>query len=748
MIALIRVVFAVVLCLCPMLRTALATEGTVPSIELPQAVYFASSTGESLSVDAGSYQLTLESPSSIKLTAVDQSQTRILPATKIVHEEQLEMPAALLAQVSEDDQRLVFLLPDGTGWEASGSLTGVRARGTVLTPLTANQIRNFTVARPSVPSQLGRPIPSPPGPPQRGLSPVMQMEIARIKAQSQRIKLANLPSPITLKIEGRGPEPPPLVDTLGKNWKEQPKTVRFRWQTIQAGVVSAMYQVSLFPFTKTLDNWALPPGLVTCGPAPAAVGHPIGPNIDNTFVLDLNTFAPLPGMKATYKFPSQVLPQKLPPPSVPIPMPGPGPIPQSTPLPQNPIAPRGLALPVASMVAPPAAPNFVCGMITQETQKVRHNLVANNPLTYYVRVLTVNAQGQLTAPPSKVVTIIYHMEDPPQIKILTSPLIVSIKQYVPIHWALNDYQYHYVCTKVFPLFCSENDVKAKKKLEFYPSSGCSGLDCIGEAIGNVFDSFVSLVEDAVNWVSQAYQDIKEAALNLAMKFIPFKCDPCRTALKMGLDYGLVAMGMPPDIPDFDRLVAMGKDYLKGQLVEAVTQAAQQTGVPVPPEATEALLNEVIKKAQQTANNGPDGSQWFKPDPDFQYRDPYVLIRVDNPSNDFRRSRLWIPQNDLYETMDIMLPLLPPNTGIDVPVVLKRRAQNGHVDKMGHVVGKPGDYSYNIGFPWMTKYYSGNQVLQVSLIDVGVTQQPTANNYTKIPLPGCAQLKANNPAEPC
>jgi hypothetical protein len=324
------------------------------------------------------------------------------------------------------------------------------------------------------------------------------------------------------------------------------------------------------------------------------------------------------------------------------------------------------------------------------------------------------------------------------VKILPPTLTVSVKQYVPIRWARSGYQYHYQCTQPFFAFCAQKG----QKIELHPSSGCSGLDCVGEAIGDAVDSFTSWVEDAVNWVSKAYGSLKEAALNLAMKLIPGDCGPCRTALKLGLDYGLTCLGMPPELPNFDQLVALGKGYLVQQLTEV---ASQQAGVPIPPEATEKLVDEVVKRAKQVEDHGPDGSQWFKPDPDYQYAEPYLLLRVQNPSAYTRKGRLWIMQNDLYWGRDIDLPVLAPHAEITVPIVLKRRADT-QVDKLGRPTGKPGSWENNGGRAWLGRYYAGNTALEVRLTDVSVPELPTAK--VTVGMPGCAQLKADHPAEPC
>jgi hypothetical protein len=52
------------------------------------------------------------------------------------HEEVLRAPKAVIQEGKEDEYRLVLLLPDGTGLEAIGSVSGIRSRA-VRRPLTS-----------------------------------------------------------------------------------------------------------------------------------------------------------------------------------------------------------------------------------------------------------------------------------------------------------------------------------------------------------------------------------------------------------------------------------------------------------------------------------------------------------------------------------------------------------------------------------------------------------------------------------
>jgi hypothetical protein len=153
---------------------------------------------------------------------------------------------------------------------------------------------------------------------------------------------------------------------------------------------------------------------------------------------------------------------------------------------------------------------------------------------------------------------------------------------------------------------------------------------------------------ALNWISKAYNDLKAAVVNLVAKFVPDP--PCGKAfLGNILDGALMAMGIPPSIPNFDQLVNQGMDYL-------AEQATMQIGIP--PEVTKGLngnvltgkaLDEAKAKWEETVQAKfkegmkagleaaqvalsksvsyvPDGVP-VKADPDGEYQMPTMVIRI-------------------------------------------------------------------------------------------------------------------------
>ena len=53
-------------------------------------------------------------------------------------------------------------------------------------------------------------------------------------------------------------------------------------------------------------------------------------------------------------------------------------------------------------------------------------------------------------------------------------------------------------------------------------------------------------------------------------------DECKALLTAGLDYGLTTIGLPPDIPNFDQLVELGKGHVADMLVAEATLQSPAT----------------------------------------------------------------------------------------------------------------------------------------------------------------------------
>lgn len=114
-----------------------------PAVLLEQPSHFTAPDGADVLVAPGTYRVEQSAETKLRLVA-DFPQSAIeIQATATTHEETLASPLALaLAEEGqEDDVHLVLLLPDGRGLDATGSLSGTRARATRSQPINRFQMQ-------------------------------------------------------------------------------------------------------------------------------------------------------------------------------------------------------------------------------------------------------------------------------------------------------------------------------------------------------------------------------------------------------------------------------------------------------------------------------------------------------------------------------------------------------------------------------------------------------------------------------
>lgn len=135
-----------------------------PAVTLDRPLHFRSMEGEDIVVEAGIYEI--ESVIDLQLSLAREGQTSLLlPAMVGTHQESLKQPVALVAPGDSNDIRhLLLLTPDGTRFEAQGSISGVKDRGTgAIMPYPSSKIRDAMTAY-SVQPESGSPPPCQPNP--------------------------------------------------------------------------------------------------------------------------------------------------------------------------------------------------------------------------------------------------------------------------------------------------------------------------------------------------------------------------------------------------------------------------------------------------------------------------------------------------------------------------------------------------------------------------------------------------------
>jgi hypothetical protein len=198
--------------------------------------------------------------------------------------------------------------------------------------------------------------------------------------------------------------------------------------------------------------------------------------------------------------------------------------------------------------------------------------------------------------------------------------------------------------------------------------------------GNIVDDFVDalggfvdLLGSFVDWVSKAYSSIKSAVASKLVSVIPgCSSDPvCQGAVQMGLNAGMAALGMPPDLPDFEQLQAMGEGYLLDAVAQ---QVAAQTNLTFADEAAKAALKEFIEKGKDAMQGGGGGSSPWIPDDSKQYKPLLLTLAVSNPSTTGTTPPMYMevsePGGARYKPRTVTVPSLAPGHSVNIAVALE------------------------------------------------------------------------------
>jgi len=146
-----------------------------------------------------------------------------------------------------------------------------------------------------------------------------------------------------------------------------------------------------------------------------------------------------------------------------------------------------------------------------------------------------------------------------------------------------------------------------------------------------FKDLAYVCKEIVNQVSTAYNDLKAGIIEFAVNLCPI--GPLKGVFKMALEglanYGLMALGLPPTLPNFDDLTSMGAEYL-AEL--AMTEAGVLPNPLVDSDDIGKITNSIkdeMKKSNDHPNPNPISSKFLKLAPKFQYRPAYIEVEIKN-----------------------------------------------------------------------------------------------------------------------
>lgn len=216
-----------------------------------------------------------------------------------------------------------------------------------------------------------------------------------------------------------------------------------------------------------------------------------------------------------------------------------------------------------------------------------------------------------------------------------------------------------------------------------------------------WDEFFSLLKTIFTSVSKAYAGAKAAIVNL-VDYLPVGDSVkgiLKTAVSIGIDYGLACIGLPPSLPNLDQLAKGGLDYV---VKVAVTEAASMAGVPldsvIAQEISEEVRGEVVDamsseltRAMLAQQQNPLKADYLRISTEKLYEPAYVDVFVANYSKTkttpageviFRCGSGF----DVYKTRVVYVPALLPGEHMVVRLYLDhlRNQYDGystHFDKL-------------------------------------------------------------------
>ena len=414
----------------------------------------------------------------------------------------------------------------------------------------------------------------------------------------------------------------------------------FRWSTSMPGTTGAMWQVSWQPPPSVMEGWKSPAGLADRGPVPNGV-----PPVDTFRDFDLDVkpwvWAPLKAGQAA-------------PPTIPNPQ-----------LPQGPVLkPKEMA--GRARTKPGAQSRQDAGPV-QGT--------AAQPIpggVFYVRVVPLNAQGEASGPPSAPVKISFgepKKDGDIDVTITSAGLGFPAARFtgytpgqVPV-WMSWCYQ---VASRDMQL----SGVSIKKGA---PNNACQSSGGSFDPLGPL-KTIVKLGEMTVDVVAEIYNGAKGKIVSAVASVLKdtIGCGQwCEKALETGLTIAMTSVGLPPSMPDFDQLVANGKDYLASQVA---AELAKNSPVPLTEELAKKAADKAIEEFANAAKSQASGSgaPLWVPDPAKQYHPVVFLVRVKGETAPVSSpATLVISQagGNLYKTKLIPLPAVKKGQEVTIPIAM-------------------------------------------------------------------------------
>ncbi len=314
-------------------------------------------------------------------------------------------------------------------------------------------------------------------------------------------------------------------------------------------------------------------------------------------------------------------------------------------------------------------------------------MTIDSHIYYYVRGVMVKpalTPGTVDVSFTNAIRVDYFKAQPLQLYMPPAPKYeyvnrslpnIRMKAYAPVKWASQDYLQHYyiyrkptaedikICWAntqtgeiLYPYddlfgkqYYSGQGIKSKQEYEniviprvlsenstvyFVPPTPQdeAWYDELYDMVREFFEDLVYVASEIVNQVSSSYNNLKSALISYVVNLCPFDSlkGAFKTALEAMVNYGLVVVGLPPTLPNFDELSSMSLDYLaEVALTEAGIPATDLT-IELTRKIAEGIGKEIVTAANHSDSNPVDAA-FLKLDPAYSYRPAYIEVEFANPS---------------------------------------------------------------------------------------------------------------------
>ena len=296
------------------------------------------------------------------------------------------------------------------------------------------------------------------------------------------------------------------------------------------------------------------------------------------------------------------------------------------------------------------------------------------PPSLYVRAVPLDGAGKPMGPASPPVQLVFKEIKQPTIVITNSPTVtfVGFAAGQPDAWLA-------WCYQVAPhdVYTPSPKVKVASKGDHRNAcQGGGGWDPIGDFFNAwvaVFGAVGDLTKMIADFAAATWDAAKGAVVSAVASVLKdtVGCPGwCQKGLETALNAGLVALGVPPSLPNFDALVSMGEDYIAAQVVQELAKAAPgPIAQELLKEAGKQAAKEFVAQAKSKAN-GPAAPDWI-PDPAKQYQ-PLVLKLQINTGTGYGAGVKIVLKDSTgkhYKDKEVALPVLPPKQVVVIPVTL-------------------------------------------------------------------------------